>query len=180
MRTRTRTRAQCEHERVLVTDTVTDPRTVSGLVNEHEIIIEMQLISETNDIDATRTEPNRPRPRPSLSLCCVNTFDTCPVCPARLQLQCCKGNSCTCPRCPLPSPLAAAVTIDSLQADTARHSKNSQPPFARIPAPASPQVEPTLPSTDREILWGGGTARCITCRQRTAQLLSCSAALHTR
>lgn len=41
---------------MLVTDTVTDPRTVSGLVNEHEIIIEMQLISETNDIEATRTD----------------------------------------------------------------------------------------------------------------------------
>lgn len=61
MRTRTRTRAQCEHERVLVTDTVTDPRTVSGLVNEHEIIIEMQLISETNDIVATRTDPDLDR-----------------------------------------------------------------------------------------------------------------------
>lgn len=67
------------------------------------------------------------------------------------------------------------LPIDSLQADTVRHSKDSQPPFARIPAPASPQVEPTLPSTDWEILWGGGTARCITCRQRATQLLSCFA-----
>lgn len=50
-----------EHKRVLVTDTVTDPRTVSGLVNEHEIIIEMQLISETNDIVATRTDPDLDR-----------------------------------------------------------------------------------------------------------------------
>lgn len=104
-------------------------------------------------------------------MCCVNTFDTCPGRPARLQLQgsCNSGNSCTCPRCPLLS------FIDPLQADTVRHSKDSQPPFARIPAPASPQVEPTLPSTDWEILWGGGTARCITCRPRTTQLLSCFA-----
>lgn len=153
---------------MLVTDTVTDPRTVSGLVREHEIIIERQLISETNDPD--RGEPSRAEP--SLSLCCVNTFDTCPGCPGPVAVA-----RATCARSPASaSAAAAAVTIDPLQADTARHSKNSQPPFARMPAPASPQVEPTLPSTDREILWGG-TSSCITCQQRTQ--LSCFAYTYT-
>lgn len=50
-------------ERVLVTDTVTDPPDRDrGLVNEHEIIIEMQLISETNDNEATRPAPTLNRP----------------------------------------------------------------------------------------------------------------------
>lgn len=59
---------------MLVTDTVTDPRTVSGLVNEHEIIIEMQLISETNDIEATRTDTDTDPdsdPDPNRACLCV-------------------------------------------------------------------------------------------------------------